>query len=259
MDTATPSIIIAFLAGLLSFLSPCVLPLVPAYIGYLGGQAVTAPGGRRSPGERFAVSLHALVFGAGFSTVFVTLGLATRWLAQFLRSDWVRSLGGLVTVFFGLVLIAQVIIPRLEGPLPGWLQAAYDFFTTERRVHIRQRSGWRLLSSFLVGISFAAGWTPCIGPVLGSILALSADSETAQQSLLLLMGYSAGLGFPFLFVGLAVDRATILLRRLYRYLPLIQLAAGLFLVALGVLVMMDWLPRIGTWLTDLGIGWESGL
>lgn len=244
MNPSNPSFVLAFVAGLASFLSPCVLPLVPAYIGYLSGQAVLADERQRTLAERFATFLHALAFVIGFSAVFVLLGIAVGGLGSLLRSDWVRWIGGLVMVFFGLALVGLVKLP---------------FLYTERRVQFRARPGWGYLSSLLVGVSFAAGWTPCIGPVMGSILALSANQGTVAQAALLLAVYSLGLGIPFLLVGLAVDRAARLLRRLHRHMRAIQIVTGVALVLFGVLLFMDWLRLLGAWMTQLGIGWDVGL
>jgi len=244
MQTTNPSLILSFAAGLASFLAPCILPLVPAYIGYLSGQAVAGVGEQHTLGQRFATFLHSLTFVIGFSAVFVTLGLAAGSVARLLRSDWIRWIGGLVMIFFGLALTGLIKLPSLY---------------TERRVAIRTRPGWGYLSSLLVGVSFAAGWTPCVGPVLGSILALSASQETIGQSAALLLAYSAGLGIPFLLVGLAVDRAGALLRRMQRYLQPIQVATGIFLIIFGVLLFMDWLRVLGQWMTSLGLGWDLGL
>jgi cytochrome c-type biogenesis protein len=244
METADLSVLLAFAAGLASFLSPCVLPLVPAYIGYLGGHAAVAPDGWRAPAERFATFFHALGFVIGFSAVFVALGVAAGGLARLLRSDWVRWSGGLVMVFFGLALTGAIKPP---------------FLYSERRVHLRAQPRWAYLASLLVGVSFAAGWTPCIGPALGGILALGATRETVGQSAGLLAVYSAGLGLPFLLVGLTVDRAGAFLRRLHRYLRTFQIAAGVLLILFGMLLFMDWLRVLGAWMTGLGIGWDLGV
>lgn len=244
MNTPNPSPILAFVAGLASFLSPCVLPLVPAYIGYLSGQAVIAPAGQRTAGERLAILLHALAFVIGFSAVFLTLGAAAGGLGRLLRSDWVRWAGGLVMVFFGLALAGLIRLP---------------FLVTEHRVSLRTKPRWGYLSSLLVGVSFAAGWTPCIGPVLTAILALGTSQETVGQSVGLLAVYSAGLGLPFLLVALAVERATALLQRLQRYLRVIQIVIGILIVLFGVLLFMDWLGSLTGWVTRLGIGWVPDL
>ncbi len=236
----TPSLLLALVAGLASFLSPCVLPLVPAYISYLGGQAVTASGDK--PRRSSATFFHALAFVLGFSAVFITLGGVAGGLGQLLRADWVRWIGGLVMVFFGLALMGAVKLPALY---------------TERRLHLRTDSRWGYLSSAVVGVSFAAGWTPCVGPVLGAILALGASQRTAGQAALLLAFYSLGLGIPFLMVGLAVDRMGAYLRRLHRYLRPIQIATGVLILIFGVLLFMDWLRVLGAWMTRLGVGWEG--
>lgn len=240
----TPSLVLAGLAGLASFLSPCVLPMVPAYIGYLSGRAVVAAGTTLSGRERFATFLHALAFVVGFSGVFAALGAAAGGLGGLLRSDWVRWVGGLIMVFFGLTLMGAIKLPALY---------------TERRLHFRTHSRWGYLSSLLVGVSFAAGWTPCVGPVLGAILVLGASQETAGQAVLLLTAYSIGLGVPFLLVGLAVDRLANGLRRLQRHLHTIQIATGALILLFGVLLFMDWLRVLGAWFTSIGLGWDLGL
>ena len=244
MDTSAPSVILAFVAGLLSFLSPCVLPMVLVYVGYISGHAIVTPDQQRASAERFATFLHALAFVIGFSLVFIALGVAVGGLARLLRSDWVRWIGGLLMIFFGLALTGAIKMP---------------FLYTERRITMRARPGWGYLSSWLIGISFAAGWTPCIGPVLGSILALGAVQQTTAQAALLLAFYSVGLGLPFLLVGLAADRARALIRRIQRYLHPAQVATGILLILFGVLLFMDWLRVLGTWMTQLGIGWDVAL
>ena len=244
METASPSLILALLAGTVSFLSPCVLPLVPAYIGYLSGQAVVTPEGGRTMSERFATLFHALAFVVGFSAVFITLGGAVGGLSRLLRSDWIRWIGGLVMIFFGLALTGVLKLP---------------FLYTERRIHVSKRPGWGYLSSVLVGIAFAAGWTPCITPILGSILALGANQETIGQSMGLLSAYSIGLGIPFLIVGFAVDRAGAVLRRMHRYLQAIQIITGVVMLIFGLLLFFDLLHVIGTWMTQMGIGWDLEL
>lgn len=235
-----PSLFLALIAGLASFLSPCVLPLVPAYISYLGGQAVTAS--EDEPRQRPVTFFHALAFVLGFSAVFITLGGVAGGVGQLLRADWVRWIGGLLMVFFGLALMGAIRLPALY---------------TEHRLHLRADSRWGYLSSALVGVSFAAGWTPCVGPVLGAILVLGASQRTAGQAALLLAVYSLGLGIPFLLVGLAVDRVGAWLRRFRRYLHPIQIATGVLILIFGILLFMDWLRILGAWMTRLGIGWEG--
>lgn len=239
-----PSVVMSLLAGLASFLSPCVLPLVPAYIGYLTGQAVGATRARPSLAARFSTFLHALAFVIGFSAVFMLMGLAAGGIGWLLRADWVRWIGGLLMLFFGLALTGLIRLPFLEG---------------EHRVQAHRRPELGYLSSVLIGVAFAGGWTPCVGPILGAILALGASQGTVLRAVLLLAAYSVGLGLPFLLVGLAVDRAGVLLRRLTRYLRPIQVAFGVLMVLLGGLLLTGWLQTLAQWLGRLGLGWDFGL
>jgi len=225
VNTPNPSPILAFVAGLASFLSPCVLPLVPAYIGYLSGQAVIAPAGQRTAGERLAILLHALAFVIGFSAVFLTLGAAAGGLGRLLRSDWVRWVGGLVMVFFGLALAGLIRLP---------------FLVTEHRVSLRTKPRWGYLSSLLVGVSFAAGWTPCIGPILGSILTLASVSQTAGTGIKMLAAYSLGLAIPFFVSALAIHRFVVFFDRFKRFFPLVTRVSGLILIAVGLLLVRDY-------------------
>lgn len=241
---AAPSVVMSLLAGLASFLSPCVLPLVPAYIGYLTGQAVVATDERPSLAARFGTFLHALAFVVGFSAVFILMGLAAGGLGRLLRAEWVRWIGGLLMVFFGLALTGLIRLP---------------FLYAEHRIQVRRHPQWGYLSSVLIGVAFAGGWTPCAGPILGGIIALGASQETVLQSVLLLAAYSVGLGVPFLLVGLAVDRAGVLLRRLTRYLHTIQVAFGVLMILLGILLFTGWLQTLTQWLGRLGLGWDLGL
>lgn len=244
MESTAPSLILAFAAGLASFLSPCVLPLVPVYIGYLSGHAVLPSQEKPTFAERFATFLHALAFVLGFSALLVPLGVLARGVGFLLLPNWVRLIGGLMMVFFGLVLTGLIKI---------------RFLRAERRIQMRKRPRWGYLSSVVVGISFAAGWTPCFGPTLAAILALSANQETMGQAAVLLSAYSAGLGIPFLLVGLAVDRVGAFLQRLQVHLRTIQIITGVILIIFGVLLFTGWLGVLSAWMASLGIGWDIGL
>lgn len=237
------SIGVAFIAGLASFLAPCVLPLVPAYLGYLSGYAVTksdAP----TLSERFFVAAHAIAFVIGFSLVFILLGTAAGSLGKLLRGDWFRYLGGLLIIFFGLALMELLHVPFLQN---------------EARLQWRGKREWGFLSSVLIGMVFAAGWTPCVGPALSAILILSADQATAGRGVALLIAYSAGIGLPFILAGFLIDRLGGLLQRLARYLPTIQKIAGVILVLVGILLITDGFSAISAWLEWRGIGWNSGI
>jgi len=219
---------LAFVAGLLSFASPCVLPLVPAYLGYLSGTTVRG----RSP-RQGEVFLHALVFVLGFSLVFVLLWASVGLISHLLR-EWVgllRRLGGLMVVAFGLHLMGLMRIPVLYR---------------EKRWGFRGRPGWGYLSSLLVGMAFAAGWTPCVGPILSAILALSLGADVVRGTWLL-AGYSLGLGLPFLLAGLALSTVGGWLRRLNRYGNLVSLLSGLLLVVIGVFLFTGRMERLAAY------------
>lgn len=242
------SIGVAFIAGLASFLAPCVLPLVPAYLGYLSGYAVTksddlttlAP----TLSERFFVAAHAVAFVVGFSLVFILLGTAAGSLGRLLRGDWFRYLGGLLIIFFGLALMGLLHVPFLQN---------------EARFQWRGKREWSFLSSILIGMVFAAGWTPCVGPALSAILILSADQTTVGRGVVLLAVYSAGIGLPFIVAGLLIDRLGGILQRVARYLPTIQKVAGAVLILVGVVLITDSFSAIGAWLELRGIGWNLGI
>jgi cytochrome c-type biogenesis protein len=237
------SIGVAFLAGLASFLAPCVLPLLPAYLGYLSGYAVTKPEDHTWR-ERFFVVAHATSFVIGFSVVFIALGVAAGALSRLLRGDWVHYVGGLVVIFFGLALTGVLQVP---------------FLYQEAKVQWRVKQEWGFLSSLLMGMVFAAGWTPCVGPALSAILALSASQGTVGQGALLLAVYSAGVGIPFILAGFLVDYFGTLIQRLGPALPLIQKVTGVILVLVGIVLFTDSFNVIGRWLQAWGIGWDLGL
>lgn len=237
------SIGVAFIAGLASFLAPCVLPLVPAYLGYLSGYAVTKSGSR-TWSERFFVVAHAVAFVIGFSIVFILLGTAAGSLGRLLRGDWFRYAGGLIIIFFGLALMEVLHVPFLQQ---------------EARLQWQGKREWGFLSSLLVGMVFAAGWTPCVGPALSAILILSADQSTTAHGALLLTAYSIGVGLPFILAGFLIDQFGTLLQRMTRYLPLIQKISGAILVLVGIILITDSFTMIGLWLEQRGIGWDLGI
>lgn len=234
---------VAFLAGLASFLAPCVLPMVPAYLGYLSGYAVIRPD-QRARGQRFFVAAHAVAFVSGFTLVFVLLGALAGSVGQWLRGGWLRFLGGTIIILLGLSLLGWVRLP---------------FLYREARVQWRGRPEWGFLSSFLIGMAFAAGWTPCVGPALTSILILSADQRTVGQAMLLLALYALGLGVPFILAGLLFDRLGRFLQRVGRYLPLMEKITGVILLLVGGLLLTDSFALLGHWLQQWGIGWDLGI
>ena len=228
-EPAALGVAVAFAAGLLSFLSPCVLPLVPSYIGFLTGMTLPEMGGRR----RVAL-LHALFFVAGFSLVFILLGASATALGRALNyyQIWLQRLGGLLIIGFGLVCLGVIRV---------------DFLTQERRLHVEHKPAG-FLGSALVGMAFGAGWTPCIGPVLGAILGLAATSADVTKGMLLLAVYSAGLAVPFLIAAVAVESFLGWFQRFRRYLPWVMRLSGALLVFVGILLLSGEFTRLAGWL-----------
>lgn len=231
---------LSFLAGLASFLSPCVLPLVPAYIGYLGGRALHAQDEPASARERLRIFIHGLAFVLGFSAVFITLGAGASALGGLLYEArfWLARLGGLVVVIFGLHLIGVFRIPFLEQDL----RAETDV------------SGRGLVSSFLMGVLFSAGWSPCVGPVLGAILTLSLSGGSVAQGAALLAVYSAGLGLPFLLTALFLTPVLNLIRRYGHIARVTEIVMGVLLVIIGVMLATGTFARLAQYGTFFDFG-----
>jgi cytochrome c-type biogenesis protein len=234
--TENITVAIAVLAGLFSFLSPCVLPLVPAYVGYLSGATVTAEGVTMS--GRRDTFLHALGFVLGFSLIFILLGVTAWSIGDLLFSylPWLSKIGGIVLIVLGLALMGVFTLP---------------FLYAEKRIEVKVNPSLGYFSSFVMGLFFGAGWTPCVGPMLGGILLLASQASTAAQGALLLTAYSLGLGVPFLLVGAAFDAASDTIRRLNRGTRWISIASGLILVLLGVAMLtgqLQLLARYGAFI-----------
>ena len=249
-------------AGLLSFLSPCVLPLVPAYIGQLTAVAVVGQTDATAPTRWLAIR-HALAFVAGFGSVFTLLGVTATYLAGPLVDylPVLRQVGGIVLILLGLNLAGVLRIPALEQtwrPLEGGAAGSLARATGSIALSapgggggiaarlggrlVTTRGGW--LASLGLGAIFAVGWTPCIGVILGGILGLAASSGTVAQGLVLLLAYTAGLGLPFVAIAAAYDRAPRLLAPLVRRGRLVSMIGGLLVVAIGVAMVFDWLSLL---------------
>lgn len=228
MDIANVTVGLSFLAGLASFLSPCVFSLVPAYVGYLGGRAV---GGETTEGNRFITFTHGMAFVLGFSVVFITLGVATASLGRLLFDlrEILAKVGGIVVIIFGLHMIGVFRIKILE----------YD--TRVQQVPDRK---WGYLSSALMGVFFSAGWAPCVGPVLGAILTLALNGGSVSTGVTLLSAYSAGLAIPFLFAALGVGWVSLTLRKYGKVMHYIEIAMGVVLVILGFMLFSGIFERI---------------
>ena len=219
------TLLVAFAAGIISFLSPCVLPLIPGYLAYLAGTSTS-----RSLNARRDIFLSSVFFVAGFSLVFALLGVLLNTILSRVAYDvqiWLSRLGGAIIIIFGLYLTGLLKLPFLERE---------HTFRVKRRFHSRT------LTSLVFGAAFAAGWTPCVGAVLGSILGLATAQPAMAFSLLL--SYAIGLGTPFLLVGLFTSQATILITRYSRWVSLINRVFGALLIVLGVLVFTQNLNRL---------------
>lgn len=231
-EPAALSFMVAFVAGLLSFLSPCVLPLVPSYVGFITGMTLPEISGRRR-----AALLHALLFVAGFSLVFVLLGASATALGRALNyyQVWLQRVGGVLIIIFGFLCLGVFKVGVLNQ---------------ERRVQLdRKPVGY--LGSALVGVAFGAGWTPCIGPVLGAILGLAATTSDVTRGMQLLAVYSAGLALPFLIAAVAVESFLDWFQRFRRYLPWVMRLSGVILIVVGVLLVTGEFTRLAGWLQGL--------
>jgi cytochrome c-type biogenesis protein len=225
------SLLAAFGAGLLSFLSPCILPLIPAYLSFLSGMSLSEMRGEESGAKPSAkVLTNALFFVLGFSLVFIALGASATALGRVLMAElgMLRKVAGVLVIVLGLIVLGLFRV---------------GFLDRERRYHQTTKS-FGLLGSALVGMAFAFGWTPCIGPILAAILFVASTKETVAQGVGLLGVYSAGLAIPFLLAALAVDRFLRVSTWFKRHFQAVKVASGLLLIALGVLMLTDDLTRI---------------
>lgn len=265
VDPSVITLPLAILAGLVSFISPCVLPLVPAYIGYLTGQAansasstlaMASAGGGESAAtaepSRWGVVLHGVFFVLGFAIIFVLLGITAGALGQFGRqflraSDWIMRIGGLLIIVLGLHTIGVIRIPFL-------------YYDTRSQTQPKHELGY--LGSLFMGITFSAGWSPCIGPILAAMLTLGASTGSTGQAALMLGAYALGLGIPFLLTALLIDKAADQFRKLQKHMRIIEIVSGVLLIAVGVLVFSGAMQRVFAPLagnTDLTIAIDDWL
>ena len=228
-EPASFGVVVAFSRKQVAGANPWVLPLVPSYIGFLTGMSLPEMAGRR----RVAL-LHALLFVLGFSLIFMLLGASATALGRALNyyQQWLQRIGGVLIILFGLVCLGVIRAP---------------FLSQEHRLQVEQKPVG-LLGSALVGMAFGAGWTPCIGPVLGAILGLAATSHDLSRGLLLLGAYSAGLALPFLLAAAALDAFLDWFQRFRRYLPWVMRVSGALLVFVGFLLLTGEFTRLAGWL-----------
>jgi cytochrome c-type biogenesis protein len=232
MQGASIGITISFTAGVLSFLSPCVLPLIPSYVSFITGMSLDDV--QRS--RRIAL-VHSLLFIAGFTLIFLALGATATVLGRvlFRYRDWVGRFGGILVIVLGLYLLGVFNIAA---------------FARERRVHFANKPlGY--LGTLLVGMAFAAGWTPCIGPILGGVLTYTASSADLNRGLVLLLAYSLGLALPFLFAALMIDRFVALFQRYRGALVWMSRISGALLIGVGILMLTGSMTTLTTWLQGL--------
>ncbi len=284
-----PTIGLAFLAGLLSFISPCVLPLVPAYVSYLGarvtqqvaGELVAVgpaglPGGLRlnqRAADRAAVLAHGLFFVFGFTAIFVLFGLAVNaslrllGISSYDLQNTIARVGGVIVIFFGLHVMGVTgwlmrnILKRVDSQsgVAKALERVQSVLYADTRRQMNPRNPYGYAGSALMGVVFAAGWAPCTGPIYGSILTVALNGSMVTATVLL-TAYSLGLGLPFLLTAVALDPMRGLLKRLQRHMRLIEVVSGLFLISMGYLLATNQLTEIAgrlTWLSDFSYNVEE--
>lgn len=236
-SSLAPALLVALAAGILSFLSPCVLPIVPPYLAFMAGSTFEEMAGEERKGvQRAQVLRVAVFFVLGLSTVFLLLGLAASTIGRALLA-WQEQLtlvAGLVIIVFGLHFLGILRIPLLAR---------------EARFEARGEAGTPL-GAYLFGLAFAFGWTPCIGPVLGAILSIAVQGGSAGRGLLLMGAYAAGLGIPFLLVALFLGRAMGIMSGLKRHMAAIERGTGVLLVVVGVLMLTGAFSEMSFWLLE---------
>jgi cytochrome c-type biogenesis protein len=230
--------IIAFSAGLLSFVSPCVLPLVPSYLTYITGISFKELTDNEAKMKlRWATTSHSFLFIMGFSTIFILMGASASYFGQLLAryQYWMMKGGGVLIIILGIHLTGIINLPFLQ---------------MERRFELRKRPLGHL-GSFLIGIVFAAGWTPCIGPILSTILIYAGTSQNFTKGLWLLTAYSMGLGAPFFLSSLAFNSFLSAFEIIKRYMKVVTIMSGLFMIAIGILFLTDTFREINAYLNML--------
>ena len=227
---------IALFAGVLSFLSPCVLPIVPPYLAYMGGISMNdMTAGEDRSGRRKAI-VASIFFALGLSTVFVLLGIAASALGQFFLTNQIlfSQIAGAVIILFGLHFIGVFKL---------------NFLMREARIDAGNRGG-SALGSYVLGLAFAFGWTPCIGPILGAILALSAQEESVTRGTVLMATYAIGLGIPFILVAVFIQRSMGIINRFKKHMRKIEIAMGLLLVVIGIAMLTGAFSAFSFWLLE---------
>lgn len=234
------SLPLAFLAGFLSFLSPCVLPLVPSYVSFITGISFEdLTGGADKKRIRYLTITNSLSFILGFSAVFMALGASSSAIGRILfeYQDWIRIIGGILIIVFGLFVA-------------GFLKM--DFLMRDRKMHLSGKP-MGYAGTFLVGMTFAAGWTPCIGPILGTILLYASTQGSALSGIKLLAVYSLGLALPFFISSLAINSFLSYSRNLMKYMRVIMIISGLLLILFGIMLLTNRVRELTSLMPDFGI------
>ncbi len=231
------TVLLAFFAGLASFISPCVLPIVPGYLSFISGvtfEEMSASSARSEVRRR--IFLNSVFFVVGFSLVFIALGASATFIGQVLRDQLhlITRIAGAVIIVFGLHMTGLFKIP---------------FLNYEKRFHAKGRP-LGAAGALVVGLAFAFGWTPCIGPILASILAVASQQESVAKGIILLTAYSAGLGIPFVLAGVSITVFYGPFNKLKQHLPKIEMISGILLVIVGILIMTNYLTIIAAYLSQ---------
>ncbi|MCI6474421.1 MAG: cytochrome c biogenesis protein CcdA [Mucispirillum sp.] len=239
-----PSIFTAFFAGFLTFLSPCIFPLLPGYISFMSGESLenlkngTAGENQGKYSPRFKAFLGALFFGLGFTIVFVALGATATSFGQFLKSYQMilSQIAGVIVIIFGLHMIGVFKI---------------KFLMKTTKMDYKKKSVPFFINAFFLGIAFVLGWTPCVGPILAGILAVASQESSVTQGMMLLFIYSLGLWIPFLVAALAVNEVINAIRKAGKYLVWVERIAGVLLVLIGVLLLTNKMYALSIWFTEV--------
>lgn len=246
MESTQLSIFVAFSAGLLSFVSPCVLPLIPSFVTYITGltfEDITSNKDRAK--VRSITIINSLAFIGGFTTVFVLFGGSATLIGQALLAyqDFVRKIGGILIILFGLYILGLLKL---------------NFLSSEKKIHIENKpAGY--FGSFIVGTAFAAGWTPCVGPILGSLLLYASTTGSVAKGMGLLAVYSLGLGLPLFISSLAINTFLSAFKVVSQYMRWITLLSGAFLIVIGVMIFTNSFTLLTSWFQQYGIGWSVDL
>lgn len=246
MDSTQLSIFVAFSAGFLSFVSPCVLPLVPSFVTYITGltfEDITSA--KEKSRVRYITITNSLAFIGGFSFIFVLLGASATFIGEIFLSyqDIIQKIGGILIVLFGLYIMGIIKL---------------NFLTREKKFHIENKpAGY--IGSFLVGMAFAAGWTPCVGPILGSILLYASTTGSVAKGMGLLAVYSFGLGLPLFISALAINTFLSTFKVIARYMRWITILSGAFLIIVGIMIFTGSFTFLTSWFQQHGIGWSIEL